>query len=55
MPAWCMIRLAARYTVNDRLSASLEGRLSSGWVYVRGRGAANLTGTGLQLFLRYQR
>jgi hypothetical protein len=47
--------LAARYTINDRLSASLDGRLSSGWVYVRTRGRANLTGTGLQLFLRYQR
>jgi hypothetical protein len=47
--------LAARYTINERLSASFEGRLSSGWVVVRGRGAANLTGTGLQLFLRYQR
>ncbi|HXH62610.1 MAG TPA: hypothetical protein VNG95_00435 [Gemmatimonadales bacterium] len=47
--------LAARYTINDRLSASIDGRLSSGWVYVRTKGRANLTGTGLQLFLRYQR
>jgi len=47
--------LGARYTINDRLSASFDGRLSSGWVYVRTRGFANLTGTGMQLFLRYQR
>lgn len=47
--------LAAHYGINDRLSTSLSGRLDTGWVYARGRGFADLTGTGCTLWVRYQR
>lgn len=47
--------LAARYAVSDRLAASFEGRYSQGWVYVRGKGFATLSGAYLRAFLRYDR
>jgi hypothetical protein len=46
--------VTARYGVNDRVTASLGGRLDSGWILARGRGRANLTGTGVTVSLRYQ-
>jgi hypothetical protein len=47
--------VAARYGINDRLSANLSGRLDTGWVYARDRGFATLTGSGFTLWVRYQR
>ncbi len=47
--------LGARYAVSDQLTAHLTGRLDTGWIYAAARGRADLTGTGLTLWLRYQR
>ena len=47
--------LTARYGINDRLSASVSGRLDTGWVNSRGLGFAHLTGSGFTLWVRYQR
>jgi hypothetical protein len=47
--------VAARYGINDRLSANLSGRLDTGWVHARDRGFATLTGSGSTLWVRYQR
>jgi hypothetical protein len=47
--------LGARYAVSDQLSGHFTGRLDTGWIYAAGRGLADLTGTGLTVWLRYQR
>ena len=47
--------LGARYGLSDQLTAHFTGRLDTGWIYAAARGRADLTGTGLTLWLRYQR
>jgi len=47
--------LGARYGLSDQLTAHFSGRLDTGWIYAAARGRADLTGTGLTLWLRYQR
>jgi len=47
--------LGARYGLSDNLTAHFTGRLDTGWIYAEGHGRADLTGTGLTLWLRYQR
>jgi len=47
--------LGARYGVSDHLTVHFTGRLDTGWIYAAARGRADLTGTGLTLWLRYQR
>ena len=47
--------LGARYGFSDKLTAHFTGRLDTGWIYAEGHGRADLTGTGLTLWLRYQR
>ena len=45
--------LGARYGISDQLTAHVTGRLDTGWIYAA-RGRADLTGTGLTLWVRYQ-
>ncbi len=47
--------LGARYGLSDQVTAHFTGRLDTGWIYATSRGRADLTGTGLTLWLRYQR
>ena len=47
--------LGARYGISDQLTAHVTGRVDTGWIYAAQRGRANLTGTGLTLWVRYQR
>ncbi|OLC95749.1 MAG: hypothetical protein AUI55_07485 [Gemmatimonadetes bacterium 13_1_40CM_2_70_7] len=46
--------LGARYGISDQLTAHVTGRLDTGWIYAAARGRADLTGTGLTLWVRYQ-
>ena len=47
--------LTARLGIDDNWSAHVAGRYDDGWIYLRGRGFAPLTGYGLTIFVRYQR
>jgi len=47
--------LNGRVGVSDRLSCQARARIGPGWVYEPSRGRADVTATGVSLFLRYQR
>jgi len=47
--------VTARLGIDDNWSAHVAGRYDDGWIYLRGRGFAPLTGYGLTVFVRYQR
>jgi hypothetical protein len=44
-----------RVGINDQLSALMSARFGSGWASQPGLGRADVTATGLSLFVRYQR
>ena len=47
--------VGARAVLTDRWTATLSGRLDTGWVYAEGVGRADVTGFGLTALFRYQR
>jgi hypothetical protein len=47
--------LTARARLADQWSANLAGRFDDGWIFLRGRGFAPVSGYGVTAFVRYQR
>jgi len=47
--------LTARARLADQWSANLAGRFDDGWIFLRGRGFAPVSGYGFTVFVRYQR